>query len=52
MFICSICKTGFGRLTSLKNYKKTHKNYYQVEDETDTSFKDENMDSDISEGSE
>ncbi|CAG8605588.1 2175_t:CDS:2 [Gigaspora margarita] len=37
---------------SLKNHKKTHKNYYQVEDETDTSFKDKNTDSDISKESE
>ncbi|CAG8497295.1 9322_t:CDS:2 [Dentiscutata heterogama] len=36
MFTCSVCSETFGHLTSLKNHKKVHKNWYKV-DETDDS---------------
>ncbi|CAG8745303.1 23189_t:CDS:2, partial [Gigaspora rosea] len=37
MFTCGVCGQSFGRLTSLKNHKKIHKNNYHFESETDTS---------------
>ncbi|CAG8537788.1 1034_t:CDS:1, partial [Dentiscutata heterogama] len=37
MFVCSVCKTEFGHLTSLINYKKVYKNYCQVENDTNNS---------------
>ncbi|CAG8451521.1 6653_t:CDS:2, partial [Cetraspora pellucida] len=55
MFVCCICKKGFGRLTSLINHKKAHKTCYQIEDESSTETSnstDESTNSYISDKSE